>query len=274
MKAFVTTFALAMGVAFSAAALFADDKAPGIPGGGGGGAPAAADRAANRAENKVEKVEKATNQNEAQVQQSLNKAENQAARQINRAENQADRQVDRAANQANRQFNRDENQSVRENDRAALRANANDRARLNVDVNGRTRVNIGRDAYVDRKAHLGDRDFDRRGIGPLDDTRFNGRADNNWRYRRWGNEWWYWTPASAWMFYRDGRWNNYDADSYVDVYANPSYGNVGQVSANFNGPYYEDSNGFYYMQGGRRVYDPQIRRVGEQIGTAPTATPR
>jgi hypothetical protein len=117
---------------------------------------------------------------------------------------------------------------------------------------------------------LGDRGFDRRGIGPLDEARYAGYRDNNWRYRRWGNEWWYWLPTGRWDYYRDGRWNSYDYDSYVDVYQQ----NQPVQTANYNGPYYEDQNGFYYMDGNRKVYDSQIRRVAGEVGSVPNGSVR
>jgi hypothetical protein len=89
------------------------------------------------------------------------------------------------------------------------------------------------------------------------------------RYRRWGNEWWYWMPAGYWMFWRNGDWVRYDTDAYTydDNYQQGNY-------ASFNGPYYEDSNGFYYMQNGRRIYDPQIRRVANEVGDRGGEAPR
>ncbi len=54
-------------------------------------------------------------------------------------------------------------------------------------------------------------------------------------------------PGGYWMYYRNGDWSRYNVDNYVDA---------------SNGPYYEDDNGFFWLQGDRKVYDPQIRRVG------------
>jgi hypothetical protein len=136
------------------------------------------------------------------------------------------------------------------------------RRSADVDVNrGRVNVEVNRN-----RTRIGDRDFDRRGIGTVDMDRYRRFADrdNSWRYRRLGNEWWYWVPGNYWMFYRDGRWNRYDVDTYTEYDAYPS--NADAQPANFSGPYYEDSNGFYYVQGGRRIYDPQIQRVASAAG--------
>jgi hypothetical protein len=119
-------------------------------------------------------------------------------------------------------------------------------------------MDANRNRNSSKNVRIGDRDFDKYGIGALDAERHrrNGDRDNQWRYNRLGNDWFYWMPAGYWMYYRDGRWDRYNVDTYT-VYDNGS----AVQNANFNGPYYEDSNGFYYMQGGRRVYDPQIHRV-------------
>jgi hypothetical protein len=142
-----------------------------------------------------------------------------------------------------------------------------DRRGANVDANRNRDNDRRRDADRDRnrtssnRSRIGDRDWDRWGIGALDADRYRNYSGNDWRYRRSNNEWFYWMPAGYWMFYRDGRWDRYNADTYT-VYDNSS--NVQQ--ANFNGPYYEDQNGFYYVQGGRRIYDPQIQRVASAGG--------
>ncbi len=145
-------------------------------------------------------------------------------------------------------------------------------ANVNVDRNGANvqvdrgrdgaNVNVDRNRNVDR-ARLGDREFDRHGIGALDDNRFRGRNDNRWRYSRWHNQWWYWMPAGYWMVWNNDRWNRYDTDTYVDNYSNQQ-----PLASNASGPYYEDQNGFYYFEGNRKVYDPQIRRVANSVGRA------
>jgi hypothetical protein len=151
-------------------------------------------------------------------------------------------------------------------------ANVNVDGRVNANVDQSVRgPNIGREAYVARNSHLGDQNFDRRGVGALDANRFANARDNNWRYRRWGNEWWYWLPTGSWMYYRDGRWNNYAYDSYVDY---NQYQNQPVAGASSNGPYYEDQNGFYYFNGNQKVYDPGIIRQGSSVGAVPGNSPR
>jgi hypothetical protein len=101
----------------------------------------------------------------------------------------------------------------------------------------------------DSKKNLGDNNFDKNGIGSLDEKKFSNEKDNKWRYSRKGNAWWYWAPGGYWMYWRNGDWSRYNVDNYVDA---------------LSGPYYEDDNGFYSLQGDRKVYDPQIRRVGSR----------
>ncbi len=179
-------------------------------------------------------------------------------------------QADRAINQSERAADRAAVGADRSADRAANRAENNaNRATVNADRALRG-PNISREYWVDRNSHLGDGQFDRRGIGPLDANRYANSRDNNWRYRRWGNEWWYWGRAGNWLYWRDNRWYPYDYDSYTDVYQQ----NQPVQAANYNGPYYEDQNGFYYMNGNQKVYDPQIHRTAGEVGTLPSAAPR
>jgi len=135
-----------------------------------------------------------------------------------------------------------------------------------INVGGRNGVSVGRDGrdYIGR-SRIGDNGWDRWGIGRMDDSRYRNYSGNQWRYRRYGNDWFYWMPAGYWMFYGDGRWNRYDADSYASYYYGDNYQQP-SVAANFSGPYYEDSNGFYSLNGNERVYDPSIRRVANVEG--------
>jgi hypothetical protein len=77
-------------------------------------------------------------------------------------------------------------------------------------------------------------------------------------------------PTGSWDYWRDGRWYPYDANNYTYYENEPAP----VAAANFNGPYYEDQNGFYYMNGSQRVYDPQVRRVAGEVGTLPGAEAR
>jgi hypothetical protein len=155
--------------------------------------------------------------------------------------------------------------NVGRNVESAAEGRDGDRGRDNVGVNvdrGRVGVNVDRNRSGDR-GRLGDRDYDRHGIGALDDSRYRGRNDNRWRFTKWHNQWWYWMPAGYWMAWDGGRWNRYDEGSYVDNY----YNDQQPIASNASGPYYEDQNGFYSFEGNRKVYDPQIRRVNS-VGRA------
>jgi hypothetical protein len=154
-----------------------------------------------------------------------------------------------------------------------------DAGRNRIDADGRVGAGVDRNrigADVGARARIGDRDFDRFGVGRLDDNQFRNRADNRWRYARYNNQWWYWLPAGYWMFWHGDRWNRYDANTYANYYydGGGTYQQDVQTPADTDvakasGPYYEDDRGFYYFDSqGRRVYDPQIRRVAESVGQA------
>lgn len=240
MRRLFGSAAVVFSLALFAATGLADERGRGNGGGGGGGSVAAhVDGHADGARANVE--------NRANVE--ADRANVNAARATDRAAVGADRSADRAANRAD--------------------VNA-DRATANANRAATRGPNIGREYYLDRTAHLGDRSYDKRGIGALDEARYANSRDNNWRYRRWGNEWWYWLPTGTWDYWRDGRWYPYDYDNYVDVYQQ----NQPVQAVNYNGPYYEDQNGFYYMNGNRRMYDPQIRRVAGEVGTLPSGAVR
>jgi hypothetical protein len=140
-----------------------------------------------------------------------------------------------------------------------------------VNAGGNVGVNVNRGPVLSTRnqARLGTSNFDRRGIGRLDEGRFAGRTDNNWRYSRWGNRWWYWLPIGAWAWWNGDRWVNYDADTYVDDYGDGYAAPQTAVAAESPGPYYEDQGGFFYYQGGQKVYDPNIQRVAGTERAAP-----
>ena len=41
------------------------------------------------------------------------------------------------------------------------------------------------------------------------------QRQDRWRYTFHNGEWWYWLPASHWVFWRDNRWNAYDPRTYT-----------------------------------------------------------
>lgn len=125
----------------------------------------------------------------------------------------------------------------------------------------------GAKADVGVNANVGDRgrrghpenlsDRDRESFRDFDNRALRGVArEDRWRYRQYGGNWWYWLPAGYWMYYRDGNWSRYNDGGTYEAYSEPT-----QAANGFHGPYYEDSNGFYYFDQGRRVYDSHIRRV-------------
>jgi hypothetical protein len=42
-----------------------------------------------------------------------------------------------------------------------------------------------------------------------------GQTQDQRRYTFHNGEWWYWLPADRWVYWRDNRWNNYDAKTYI-----------------------------------------------------------
>ena len=61
------------------------------------------------------------------------------------------------------------------------------------------RTGVRRDGDRDRGRGnlIGDRDFDKNGIGLVDVDRYRDRRDDRWRYHRYHDNWWYWMPAGA-----------------------------------------------------------------------------
>jgi hypothetical protein len=146
--------------------------------------------------------------------------------------------------------------------------------RVGINAGGNVGVNANRGPMLSTRnqARLGTSNFDRRGIGRLDESRFAGRTDNNWRYARWGDRWWYWLPIGAWAWWNGDRWVNYDYDTYADGsygYADNGYVAPQQtVARSSSGPYYEDQGGFFYYKGNQKIYDPNIQRVAD-VGREP-----
>lgn len=240
MKILMTSMALATTLAWCLCAAIADERGPSGKGPAGiGGASGAVEHAAGGG------VEHAA-PNLDRAAQEAERATNEAATGTNNAANGANIAINR--DRIGADVNRDRNINNRERDRA--------------------------DARIDnrRAERLGASDFDRNGIGRLDADRFRDRNDNRWRYSQWHNHWWYWQPGGYWVFWNGDRWNRYDADNYVDdyYYAQPQ----GQMAANASGPYYEDQGGFFTYQGNRKVYDPHIQRVSNEVGQAGAPAPR
>ncbi len=150
-------------------------------------------------------------------------------------------------NQGQKQGN--QNQSQNQNQNQNQNSNANKNSNSDNKVTNPGSVLKTPDKKFDNKKNLGDNNFDKNGVGSLDEKKFSNEKDNKWRFSHKGNGWWYWTPGGYWMYWRNGGWSRYNADNYIDA---------------LSGPYYEDENGFYWLQGDRKVYDPQIRRVGSR----------
>jgi hypothetical protein len=55
--------------------------------------------------------------------------------------------------------------------------------------------------------------------------------DARWRFAQHNGEWWYYGPENAWMYHRDGRWNQFEQDTFA---ANPAF--QGEYAAGYRGP--------------------------------------
>jgi hypothetical protein len=89
------------------------------------------------------------------------------------------------------------------------------------------------------------------------------QSARNWRYRMHNGEWWYWTPAGQWAFYRDGQWRDYDLATYTaPYYVRPSYGEAyfGDYTPYYGDYYvngrYVSAYGSYYVPGYGTYYTP------------------
>ena len=105
------------------------------------------------------------------------------------------------------------------------------------------------------RVQIGDRDFDRNGIGRPDEDRHRGDHDDHWRYHHVGNDLFYWN--NGWRYYRNGQWIVYDPEVYVA----PSLSFAPAVQAIYPGPWYYDSAGFYFISAGRKIYDQRVQLV-------------
>jgi len=71
--------------------------------------------------------------------------------------------------------------------------------------------------------------------------RFDGNSpENQWRYRNWNGEWWYWMPGNYWMFYRGNQWNRYDESTFQ---------RPAQIVQSPSTYYYNDDGRGYYGRG-------------------------
>jgi hypothetical protein len=79
-----------------------------------------------------------------------------------------------------------------------------------------------------------------------------GYGYNGWRYRWYGNRWWYWTPNNSWVYWYGDQWVPYGGGVTVYNYGAPYayYGAPYRYYTGYRGPYYRPYP-YYY---GRRYY--------------------
>jgi hypothetical protein len=94
---------------------------------------------------------------------------------------------------------------------------------------------------------------------------------NDWRFSYYNGEWWYWLPNNSWVFYRDNRWNPYQADEYRP-FSRYTTGYRGTLNNNTNAAFYTDEYGRRYRRDyspdRRTIRDPDAPRLGERVGNA------
>jgi hypothetical protein len=78
------------------------------------------------------------------------------------------------------------------------------------------------------------------------------RAYNaGWRMQRHNGEWWYFSPQNSWMYHRDGRWNNFAANSFT-----PSPYATGYRGVDQGGQQFEQG---HQGQQGQQISGQQVR---------------
>ena len=94
-----------------------------------------------------------------------------------------------------------------------------------------------------------------------------------WRYRKHQGMWWYWLPSDSWVYWTDGKWVPYDAESYAKFNASrrqQSYSNSGGNYGNSNNSSSGQWGPIRYNQWGQRQYPYSQRSSGlQQLGPVP-----
>jgi hypothetical protein len=80
---------------------------------------------------------------------------------------------------------------------------------------------------------------------------------NRWRYRWYGDRWWYWTPESRWMWYGDGGWTYYAPSPAPHVTYSPGYAYPDYYYNYPYGYYYPYGYGYYGPRVGVNVWGPR-----------------
>lgn len=86
---------------------------------------------------------------------------------------------------------------------------------------------------------------------------FAGQSGNveRWRYRQHNGEWWYWLPDERWVYWRDGRWQDYNPQTFRSVQPSYGYSDSGYYAPSFG---YSYSPG--YTSGYSGYYSPRYHR--------------
>ncbi len=88
------------------------------------------------------------------------------------------------------------------------------------------------------------------GVGAMGSTARAADQDMS-RYRFQNGEWWYLMPSGAWVYYRDGRWQDFDPSTYSPpAVASPGY------SQGYSSGYVPYSGSWTYSYPGDSYYYP------------------
>jgi len=87
-----------------------------------------------------------------------------------------------------------------------------------------------------------------------------------WRYKRHNGQWWYWLPSNKWVYWNDGRWVDYDAQSYAQSNASSARRSYSRSPGTQWGPW----GPIYYDRWGNPKYPYSRRKTGlKQLGPVP-----
>ncbi len=96
------------------------------------------------------------------------------------------------------------------------------------------------------------------------------QGGEKWRYRQHQGMWWYWLPSEKWVYWSDGKWVNYDPETYAQLRAsrrNRVYSYRGSQSGY---PELGQWGPVRYNNYGQRQYPYSRRNFGiRQLGPVP-----
>jgi hypothetical protein len=97
---------------------------------------------------------------------------------------------------------------------------------------------------------------------------------DKWRYKQHLGLWWYWLPSNSWVYWHDGKWMPYDADSFAKFQTSRAprrYAYSGSGQQGYSGTAQQGNWGpVRYNQYGQPQYPYSQRKSGiRQLGPVP-----